>query len=227
MASIKLLKKEINNDIGDLIEEIYLWELSNPDGDLTKSEKQNAKLFLESHSINLQEPLYMISVLGSNMTKTYPFAHMAKVLDVIVNTKPNAQLLFNYIPKQLEDAKAIYHLCKPETQQRIHIDVFGKSLRDFMCITHFCDALIGNEGGAINMAKALNIKTFTIFSPWIRKEVWSLFEDNINHVSVHLKDYKVDLFIDKSTKDLKEIHTDLYDTFSLELFKDKLIHFLK
>ena len=39
MASIKLLKKEINNDIGDLIEEVYLWELSNPDGDLTKSEK--------------------------------------------------------------------------------------------------------------------------------------------------------------------------------------------
>jgi hypothetical protein len=39
MASIKLLKKEINNDIGDLIEEIYLWELSNPKGDLTKSEK--------------------------------------------------------------------------------------------------------------------------------------------------------------------------------------------
>ena len=39
MSSIKLLKKEINNDIGDLIEEIYLWELSNPDGDLGQSEK--------------------------------------------------------------------------------------------------------------------------------------------------------------------------------------------
>ena len=39
MPSIKLLKKEINNDIGDLIEEIYLWELSNPSGDLGKSEK--------------------------------------------------------------------------------------------------------------------------------------------------------------------------------------------
>lgn len=39
MPSIKVLKKEINNDIGDLIEEIYLWELSNPEGDLTKSEK--------------------------------------------------------------------------------------------------------------------------------------------------------------------------------------------
>ena len=39
MPSIKLLKKEINNDIGDLIEEIYLWEVSNPDGDLGQSEK--------------------------------------------------------------------------------------------------------------------------------------------------------------------------------------------
>ena len=39
MPSIKLLKKEINNDIADLIEEIYLWELSNPDGDLGQSEK--------------------------------------------------------------------------------------------------------------------------------------------------------------------------------------------
>tara|TARA_S200000501_G_C20570799_1_gene632830 strand:- start:257 stop:523 length:267 start_codon:yes stop_codon:yes gene_type:complete len=39
MSSIKSLKKEINNEIGDLIEEIYLWELSNPKGDLTKSEK--------------------------------------------------------------------------------------------------------------------------------------------------------------------------------------------
>jgi hypothetical protein len=39
MASIKQLKKDINNDIGAIIEEIYLWELSNPNADLSKSEK--------------------------------------------------------------------------------------------------------------------------------------------------------------------------------------------
>ena len=38
-SSIKQLKKDINNDIGDLIEEIYLWELSNPTADLSISEK--------------------------------------------------------------------------------------------------------------------------------------------------------------------------------------------
>ena len=39
MASIKQLKKDINNDIGAIIEDIYLWELSNPGADLSKSEK--------------------------------------------------------------------------------------------------------------------------------------------------------------------------------------------
>jgi hypothetical protein len=39
MARIKQLKKDINNDIGAIIEEIYLWELSNPNADLSKSEK--------------------------------------------------------------------------------------------------------------------------------------------------------------------------------------------
>jgi hypothetical protein len=39
MSSIKQLKKNINNDIGAIIEDIYLWELSNPDEDLSKSEK--------------------------------------------------------------------------------------------------------------------------------------------------------------------------------------------
>ncbi len=39
MSSIKQLKKDINNDIGDLIEDVYLWELSNPTADLSKSEQ--------------------------------------------------------------------------------------------------------------------------------------------------------------------------------------------
>ena len=39
MPSIKQLKKDINNDIGAIIEDIYMWELSNPKADLSKSEK--------------------------------------------------------------------------------------------------------------------------------------------------------------------------------------------
>ena len=39
MSSIKKLKKNINNQIGEFIEEIYNWELLNPDKDLSKSKK--------------------------------------------------------------------------------------------------------------------------------------------------------------------------------------------
>jgi hypothetical protein len=38
MPSIKFLKKEINNSIGEIIEDVYAWQLSNPNSDLKKSD---------------------------------------------------------------------------------------------------------------------------------------------------------------------------------------------
>ena len=39
MPSIKFLKKEINNRIGEIIEDVYVLELSNPKIDLKKSDQ--------------------------------------------------------------------------------------------------------------------------------------------------------------------------------------------
>ena len=39
MASIKNLKKDLNNIIGEIIQNINLWQLENSDVDLKKSEK--------------------------------------------------------------------------------------------------------------------------------------------------------------------------------------------
>ena len=39
MASVKNLKKDLNNIIGEIIQNINLWELENSDKDLKKSEK--------------------------------------------------------------------------------------------------------------------------------------------------------------------------------------------
>tara|TARA_B000000532_G_C18604167_1_gene292595 strand:+ start:17 stop:283 length:267 start_codon:yes stop_codon:yes gene_type:complete len=67
MPSIRLLKKQINNEIGDLIEEIYLWELSNPKGDLVKSEK------LIDEAINAFDDLMVKinSVKGNNKKEQF------------------------------------------------------------------------------------------------------------------------------------------------------------
>ena len=39
MASVKNLKKDLNNIIGEIIQNINLWQLENPVADLKKSEK--------------------------------------------------------------------------------------------------------------------------------------------------------------------------------------------
>jgi len=193
---------------------------------LTPKEIETAKLFLESFKIEVTKPIFMISVLGSGDSKTYPFNYMAQVIDVIVETK-DAEILFNYIPKQKEDAKAIYNLCKPKTRQHTHLDVFGKSLREFIAITHHCDAIIGNEGGAINMAKAIDIPTFAIFSPWIDKDTWNIFEDKNRNDSVHLKEFKPEFFENISTKEIKKQVDYYYSQFKPELFLNKLKVYLK
>ncbi|OEJ98834.1 glycosyltransferase [Flavivirga aquatica] len=191
---------------------------------LTEEEISKSKQFLENHDINFSKPLHMISVLGSGDNKTYPFGYMAKVIDTIV-AQTKAQILFNYIPNQEEKAREIYNLCEDTTKQYIFFNVFGKSLRDFLAITHHCDALIGNEGGAINMAKALNTKTFSIYSPWIDKATWNLFEDE-NNISVHFKDFKSELY-NKPEKAFKKEALTLYKLFKPDYFVDKLKSFLK
>src|SRR5690606_41477854 len=97
---------------------------------------------------------------------------------------------------------------------------------EFLSITHFCDAVIGNEGGAINMAKALNKSTFTIFSPWIKKDAWKMFDNDTTNVSVHLKDFQPELYANKSKKELKAKHQELYKKFHFDFFKKQLCEFL-
>jgi len=209
------------------LEKVDINLIIKPQIHLTDSEKTKARLHLESHNINLDQPLFMIGVLGSGITKTYPIKKMASVIDTIVLEKPESQILFNYIPKQEKDARAIFELCSTETKKHIYFNVFGNSLRDFLAMTWHCDALIGNEGGATNMAKALNIPTFTIFSPWIRKEAWNMFDDNKKNVSVHLKDYKPELFSKNTTKNLKKNWQVLYEKFDPSLFKSSFLNFLR
>lgn len=193
---------------------------------LTPAEIENGKQILENNAIDFLKKIYMIGVLGSGSNKTYPFAYMAKILDEIVS-KTEATLLFNYMPSQINEAQAIFDLCLPNTQKNIKIDVIPGSIREFLSITYHCDALIGNEGGAVNMAKAINKPTFTIFSTWIKKEAWNAFEDGSQNVSVHLKDYKPELYGNKSAKEMKDKAMELYQEFTPDLVIPSLEKYLE
>ncbi|MFA5300900.1 MAG: glycosyltransferase family 9 protein [Lutibacter sp.] len=191
---------------------------------LDHKEVENALQFLKSNNIDSEKFVVMISVLGSGNKKTYPLTYMAKVLDEIVN-KTDAVLLFNYIPNQEEDAKKVYDLCSDETKKQIKFGVFANSLRDFLGVLSLCSGLIGNEGGAINMAKALNIPTFSIFASGTSKQGWDLFKSEKN-VSVHLNDFMPELFTAKTKKQIRNRVFELYEQFNPNLFKDLLNEFL-
>ena len=192
---------------------------------LTQEETIFAKAKLKEAGIDLSRNLYMIGALGSSEKKTYPLKYLAKVLDHIV-MKTKANLLFNYIPSQRNQIKKLYQLCQLKTQNKIHLDIYGKSLREFLALTSHCDALIGNEGGSVNMAKALNVSTFAIFSPPIQKENWNIYEDGKLNISVHLRDFDQKIFESKSDKFIKREWHQLYGLFKPELFQERLNHFL-
>lgn len=200
------------------------FELITPKIYLKKDEIQQAKRHLETFKINLSKPLYMISVLGSQPNKTYPAVYMAQLLDHIVNEKPNAQLLFNYIPKQIKEATEILNLCSDKTKKQVFFNLFGKSLRDFLSLTLYCDALIGNEGGAVNMAKALEKPTFIIFNPSLNKLNWFGEKETNTNCAVHISD-----FIEFESVDYEKAKHNpeaYYLKFKPELIKPKLSEFL-
>ncbi len=193
---------------------------------ITENEISVAKSKLENTGISLSKPIIMMSAIGSNESKTYPIAYMAKVIDTIANEN-DIQILFNYFPFQKEEAYQLYLLCKPETQAKINFDFYEENLRDFLAVTSLCKGLIGNEGGATNMAKALNVPSFTIYSPLVIKNDWNMFEDANKNISVHVKDFENTLSstpIDEliQSKEYKKLQF----VFTPELFEDQLIHFI-
>ena len=163
----------------------------------------------------------MFGILGSEWYKTYPLEKMAKIIDFAV-AKLNAEILFNYIPSQADDAQKIYDFCDKKTQKNIHFNLYAKGLRPFLGLLSQCDMLIGNEGGAVNMAKALSIPTFSLFSPSVDKETWQIFENDKENVSIHLKDLKPEIYQEFDEKYIKEHTFKYFDEYPLELILEKL-----
>lgn len=212
---LRLLKPLIKEEITDYKPKIFL----------TENEIKQAKDSMAKFPLKTDKPTFMMGILGSEWYKTYPFEKMAELIDFTVETT-DANLLFNYIPKQKEEAQKIFNLCKPETQKRIYFDLYANDLRSFLGILSQCNALIGNEGGSVNMAKALVVPTFSLFSPSVDKETWQIFEDEKN-ISIHLKDLKPEIYQEFDEKYIKENTFKYFEEYPIKLIKEKLKDFFE
>lgn len=207
---LRLLKPLEIKDSSDYKPKIFL-----SDTDILEAKKN-----LLDAGIDLNKPLFMIGILGSEWYKTYPLENMAELLNYTVS-QTNASLLFNYIPNQKNDAIKLYNLLNETTRKNVYIDVYSPSLRLTLGMLAQCHALIGNEGGIVNMAKALQIPTFSLFSPSVDKETWQIFEDEKN-VSIHLKDLKPEIYTEFDEKYIKENTFKYFDAYPIDIIKEKL-----
>ncbi|MDT0688470.1 glycosyltransferase family 9 protein [Salegentibacter sp. F188] len=170
---------------------------------LSESEKQAAREKLRKANMDMEKPLVMCGVLGSSPSKSYPLKFMATVLNELADTLNNVQILFNYLPSQRKEAEKIYNYCSEETRSRIFLNIYEKELKGFILNCANCDLFIGNEGGAANIAKALEIPTFSIYSPSVKKSYWAIYEDGLQNKSIHLEDYPIEERNPKNNKGLK------------------------
>ena len=192
---------------------------------VSTEEKNFAEKLLKEHKIDRTKKMVMVSIIGSDMNKTYPLEYMSKLVDLISDTG-DVNILFNYIPSQLEEAKKVFDTCKSTTQNKIYFSVLGKNLREFIAIMNCCDMIIGNDGGAINIAKSLKKPCYIIFSPFIDKKGWATFEDGIHNISIHLSDYKPELTENVAYKTLLKNASALYQEFTPDLIEPSLNQFL-
>jgi len=226
-------KNNYNSNLGLIIEQrLALLEPLNvekkitfPTINVSQNENEFAKRTFQNHGINDTKKTIMVSVIGSEASKTYPLHYMANLIDVVSKNR-DINILFNYIPEQIKEAKLVYNYCNPESQSKIYFEVIGKSIREFIALMNACDCIVGNDGGAINIAKALKKPSFILFSPWIDKKGWALLEDGKTHISFHLNEIKPHLFKGKTPKQIKTENEKLYLEFKPELVKESLKEFL-
>ncbi len=188
------------------------------------SEEEKKEDWLAKYS---DKKVVVLGVLGSTPQKSMPYEYVAQMADYITDNF-DAYIIFNYAPHQKEEALKIYDMCK--NKENIILDIYPKTIRDFIKVMYKADVLVANEGGTVHIAKALNKPTFTIFSPYVNKSHWASFEDGKFHTSIHLLEEKPDLFDSFTYEERKKIEKDphnLYKQLTPEMILPKLDIFLR
>lgn len=163
---------------------------------LTDEEIKEGKEILIQANLDPNRKTLMMGILGSGEDKSWPIEYMTQLI-AHIQKHYDFNILFNYIPSQQSTVDKI--LAGLPNSDKVYPEVIGKSVREFLKILKHCDAFVGNEGGGINMAKALDKPTFSIYSPHKFPIDWGCFEDGHKHVSVHFQD------LDKRTVDITSV----------------------
>ncbi len=193
---------------------------------VTEAERTEAIRALNQAGLDTAKPILMITALGSSEFKTYPLNYLAQILDYTADSCPEIQLVYNYLPRQKDRIDELFGHCAEKTRLRTFPDFYADSLRSFIAVVSCCQGVLGNEGGGINIGKAMEIPTFSLFNPSITKKAWHS-DSRAEQFGIHLRDYQPELFERKSLAEIKQENTELYQAFQPKWFQEELRTYCK
>ncbi|MDR3273353.1 MAG: glycosyltransferase [Flavobacteriaceae bacterium] len=183
---------------------------------LTDKEIAGSRKLMSDAGVTFTKPIIMVGVLGSSMNKSLPLAYMSELINCLQENY-DVDILFNYVPNQQKEVDEI--LSKITQKEKIFTHILGSNVREFSAILKNCNVLIANEGGAINIAKALQIPTFSIFSPHKFRKDWGCYENLLIHKSFHLADINPEIYQQLDSKDFLKYPQKFYAL----MYPEKLI----
>lgn len=189
-----------------------------------ESERIREREQMEQAGIDTRAPLLMVTALGSSDFKTYPLDYLAQLLDGLAVQCPGLQFALNYMPAQRPRIEELYRLCHPNTRKQIFIEYYADSLRSFIAAVSLCQGVLGNEGGGINIGKALRVPTFCLFNPSITKKAWHS-DSRPEQRGIHLRDFRPEVFENKGLKQIREENETLYRIFAPDLLAEAVCSF--
>jgi len=190
---------------------------------LTEKEIKKTRIELEKNGVDFSKKIIILGVLGSEDKKTLPLHIMSEIVNFILENY-DGNILFNYVPNQQKEVDFLLKLIP--NRDKIITSVLGNSIREFAAILYHSDCLIANEGGSINIAKAMQKPTFSIFSPHKFRKDWGCYENFSRNRSFHIQDIYPEVNKVLKTGDLIKNPFEIYPLMSAYYIVPKIEEFL-
>jgi heptosyltransferase-2 len=137
---------------------------------VTPEEKESFRRKMQAGGIDLVRPVIVCTVATRVVRKIWNRERMKEILFRIIE-QTNAQLIFNFGGKE-EEELAIRLKQEMGNHPAIFTNIKAESIRELAAMIANSDFFFGNEGGPRHISQALDIPSFAIYPPNIKKKKW-------------------------------------------------------
>lgn len=126
--------------------------------------------YMQLQGIDFRKPVLFAAVATRIEGKGWDMERMKVIIEKIIDTY-DLQIIFNY--SGVREKAICYELYDMlNRDSHIYMNIEANSLKELRALMSLCNFFFGNEGGSRHIAQALDIPSYAIYPPGIRKSLW-------------------------------------------------------